>query len=71
MTEFTPVSSAWGGVLIGLGTALLLLANSRVAGISSMLAQALWPGSGEARGWRWAFLIGLPLGAAGLLGSLG
>ncbi len=64
MTEFTPVSSALGGALIGLATSLLLLANGRVAGISGILAQAVWPGPGEARGWRWAFLVGLPLGAA-------
>lgn len=71
MTEFTPVSSALGGGLIGLATSLLLLANGRVAGISGILAQALWPGSGEARGWRWAFLVGLPLGASLVVGLQG
>ncbi|MFO0687857.1 MAG: YeeE/YedE thiosulfate transporter family protein [Myxococcota bacterium] len=57
------VSSAIGGGLIGLATSLLLFANERVAGISGILAGALWPEVGEKRGWRVAFLSGLPLGA--------
>ena len=32
--------------------------------ISGIAGQALWPARGENRGWRWAFLLGLPLGAA-------
>ena len=64
MTEFTPISAAVGGLLIGLATAVLLLANSRVAGISGIIAQTLWPAEGEERGWRLAFVLGLPLGAA-------
>jgi len=63
MTEFTPLSGAIGGTLIGCGIAVLLLANDRVAGISGILGQALWPSPGEARPWRVAFLLGLPLGA--------
>lgn len=73
MTEFTPISSALGGALIGLSAALLLLANGRVAGISGILGGALWPDEGETRRWRWAFLAGLPLGGAlvaGLRGGL-
>ena len=64
MTEFTPVSAAVGGLLIGLAAAVLLLANARVAGVSGILGQALLPRLGEARSWRLAFLLGLPLGAA-------
>jgi uncharacterized membrane protein YedE/YeeE len=63
MTEFTPLSGTLGGLLIGLAAALLLLANGRVAGISGILGQAIWPTAGEERGWRIAFLVGLPLGA--------
>jgi uncharacterized membrane protein YedE/YeeE len=64
MTEFTPLSGAAGGLLIGLAAAILLLACGRVAGISGILGQAIWPAKGEERGWRLAFLAGLPLGAA-------
>lgn len=64
MTEFTPVSAALGGVLIGLAAALLLLANGRIAGISGIVGQAIAPAAGEERGWRLAFLLGLPIGAA-------
>jgi uncharacterized membrane protein YedE/YeeE len=64
MTEFTPISATVGGLLIGLASALLLFANRRVAGISGILGQAIWPAAGEQRSWRLAFLLGLPLGAA-------
>lgn len=64
MTEFTPISGTVGGLLIGLASALLLFANRRVAGISGILGQAIWPAAGEQRSWRLAFLLGLPLGAA-------
>jgi uncharacterized membrane protein YedE/YeeE len=64
MTEFTPVSAAIGGLLIGLSAAVLLLANGRVAGVSGILGQALWPQPGEQRGWRLVFVLAIPLGAA-------
>jgi len=63
LTEFTPISSTLGGLLIGLAAALLLIANGRVAGISGILGQFLWPEEGGQRSWRFAFLVGLPLGA--------
>lgn len=61
MTEFTPVSATIGGLLIGCAAALLLLMNGRIAGVSGILGSALV--SREGRGWRAAFLVGLPLGA--------
>lgn len=67
MTPFDPISSLTGGALIGLAAGLLLIVNGRVAGISGILGSALAPGRG-ARGWRLAFLLGLPLGA-GLVGA--
>jgi uncharacterized membrane protein YedE/YeeE len=51
-----------GGVLIGLSAAGLLLFHGRIAGISGILGGALI--GDDDRSWRWAFLIGLPLGAA-------
>ena len=64
MTDFTPVSALVGGLLIGLAAALLLLANGRVAGVSGIVANAIWRAPGEERAWRLAFVAGLPLGAA-------
>ena len=37
MSNFTPVSSLLGGLLIGLAAALLWLANGRIAGISGIV----------------------------------
>jgi uncharacterized membrane protein YedE/YeeE len=64
LTEFTPISGTLGGLFIGLAAALLLIANGRVAGISGILGQFLWPDEVGQRGWRLAFLVGLPIGAA-------
>ena len=64
MTEFTPLSAATGGLLIGLASSLLLFANGRVAGISGILGQAMWPTAGGERAWRITFIAGLPIGAA-------
>ena len=61
-TTFTPLAGLVGGALIGLASAGLLLANGRIAGVSGILAQSLFAPAGE-RGWRVAFLAGLPLGA--------
>ncbi|MCF7223357.1 YeeE/YedE family protein [Marilutibacter chinensis] len=60
-TEFTPVSALAGGALIGLAATWLLAALGRIAGVSGVLNNAIE--SGEGRGWRLAFLIGLVLGA--------
>jgi hypothetical protein len=64
-TEFTPGAALLGGSLIGLATALLLLASGRIAGISGILGSAL-VSKGSERAWRLAFLAGLPLGALGV-----
>ncbi len=64
MTTFTPWSALLGGALIGAGSAILLLRLGRVAGISGLLAGALFPDGDRERAWRWAFLLGLPIGAA-------
>lgn len=63
MTEFTPLASLLGGVLIGLSAVLLLAINGRIAGISGIGA-ALLPPWGERLAqkdiaWRLAFVIGL------------
>ena len=56
--HFTPWASFTGGILIGLATALLLLANGRVAGISGILGGLLRPARGDVA-WRVAFVLGL------------
>ena len=37
MEDFTPASGLVGGMLIGLSTALLMLLNGRIAGISGIV----------------------------------
>jgi uncharacterized membrane protein YedE/YeeE len=56
--HFTPLASLGGGLLIGLGAAVLLLANGRIAGISGIAGGLLRPARGDI-GWRLAFLLGL------------
>ena len=67
MTNFTPISAAIGGLLIGLAATLLMLLNGRVAGISGILAGCLDLG-GSDRSWGAAFIGGLIL--APLMASL-
>ena len=69
MADFTPVSAAIGGVLIGLAATLLMLFTGRIAGISGILAGCLGSGTDDKR-WRVAFIAGLLLAplAAGLIG---
>ena len=64
--HFTPWHSLAGGVLIGIATALFLLFNGRIAGISGILGGLLRPMAGDI-GWRMAFLLGL-LGAPVIYG---
>jgi len=58
LLHFTPWASLAGGILIGLATALLLLANGRVAGISGILGGLLRPTRGDIA-WRVTFILGL------------
>ena len=69
MANFTPVSAAIGGVLIGLSAVLLMLSTGRIAGISGIFS-GLLNLRGEDKGWRIAFLAGLILTPviAGLIG---
>ena len=58
MANFTPVSAAIGGALIGLSAVLLMLFDGRIAGVSGILGGLLNPQSDD-RGWRIAFILGL------------
>ncbi|HLK87682.1 MAG TPA: YeeE/YedE thiosulfate transporter family protein [Candidatus Binataceae bacterium] len=61
MTNFTPVASFIGGVLIGLSAAAMLLLNGKIAGISGILAGVLRPVKADTL-WRACFLAGLLTG---------
>jgi uncharacterized membrane protein YedE/YeeE len=60
MANFTPLSAAIGGVLIGLSAVLLMLLTGRIAGISGIFS-GLLNLRGEDKGWRIAFIAGLIL----------
>jgi uncharacterized protein len=57
-SQFTPWSALLGGGIIGLATALLILLNGRIAGISGIIGGFFTAGRDDA-GWRIAFLSGL------------
>jgi len=61
MTEFTPVSALIGGALIGVAVSALWLFNGRLAGISTIVGDALVPRMPDVQ-WRWTFLAGLIAG---------
>jgi uncharacterized membrane protein YedE/YeeE len=60
MANFTPISAAVGGALIGLAAALLMLTTGRIAGISGIFGGCLDFGTSD-KGWRMAFIAGLIL----------
>lgn len=56
--NFTPWASLAGGVLLGVASALFILLNGRVLGISGILGGLLTPKAGDI-GWRVSLLAGL------------
>jgi hypothetical protein len=60
VANFTPVSAALGGALIGLSAVLLMLFTGRVAGISGISGGLLELQSSD-KSWRVAFIAGLIL----------
>jgi uncharacterized protein len=58
MANFTPLSAAIGGALIGLAAVLLMLFNGRIAGISGIVDGLINPRTDD-RLWRLAFVAGL------------
>jgi hypothetical protein len=59
MVNFTPISAAIGGGLIGLSAVLLMLLTGRIAGISGIFGGLL--DLSEDKDWRIAFIAGLIL----------
>ena len=62
-TEFTPVSSLFGGMLIGLAAVLMMAGSGRIAGVSGIIA-GLLRDQNDGGIWRIAFVAGLLGGAA-------
>jgi len=56
--HFAPWLSLGGGILLGLASAIFILLNGRILGISGILGGLLPPRSGDI-GWRIAFLLGI------------
>lgn len=56
--HFTPWASLAGGILLGIASALFILLNGRVLGISGIVGGLLRPVPGDT-GWRISFLLGL------------
>ncbi|AJZ56256.1 sulfur transport family protein (plasmid) [Paraburkholderia fungorum] len=69
IANFTPGLSLTGGLVIGAATAVLVLFNGRIAGISGIVGGFLSTPQKDA-GWRVAFLAGL-IGAPVLASLLG
>jgi len=56
--HFTPYGSLIGGLLLGIASAIFILLNGRILGISGILGGLLPPKVGDTT-WRLAFLLGL------------
>jgi uncharacterized membrane protein YedE/YeeE len=56
--HFTPFASLTGGIILGIGSAIFILVNGRILGISGILGGLLPPKVGDTT-WRIAFMLGL------------
>ena len=56
--HFTPWAALAGGILLGLASAIFILVNGRVLGISGIVGGLLRPKTGDA-GWRISFVLGM------------
>lgn len=56
--HFTPWTALAGGVLLGLASAIFILLNGRILGISGIVGGLLRPRSGD-MGWRVSFVLGM------------
>lgn len=61
MENFTPISAALGGAMIGLSAVWLMASAGRIAGISGILGGAFNAPKND-KLWRWTFLLGLVVG---------
>jgi hypothetical protein len=56
--NFTPWASLGGGIVLGLASAVFILFNGRILGISGILGGLMSPRMGDV-GWRISFLLGM------------
>lgn len=63
ITDFTPVPALIGGLLIGSASALALLLNGKIPGISGVFGRILQGVPGDTA-WRITFVLGLIAGGA-------
>jgi len=56
--HFTPFASLTGGLVLGVASAIFILVNGRILGISGILGGLLPPKLGDTA-WRLAFLLGM------------
>ena len=57
-TNFTPWLSLTGGIILGLASAIFILVNGRILGISGIMGGLMPPKVGDTF-WRIAFLLGM------------
>jgi uncharacterized membrane protein YedE/YeeE len=57
-THFTPWLSLGGGIVLGIASAMFILLNGRILGISGIVGGLFRPRSGDVA-WRIAFVLGL------------
>jgi len=57
-TEFTPLTSLFGGGLIGLAAVMLMSVHGRIFGATGILSGAIF-GQGADRTWRWWVIAGM------------
>ena len=62
LENFTPYLSLIGGVLIGMSSIILMLANGRIAGISGLLRKLFSNESSDHFSWVLWFIFGLAIG---------
>lgn len=65
MENFTPVSSAVGGVMVGLAAALMYAFNGKIAGVSGVLGGLIGDEDRGDRLWRVVYVIGMLVGGVG------
>ena len=65
-TDFTPLTSLFGGALIGAAAVMLMASLGRIMGATGVLAGVLVPASRDELAWRLALLAGMVSGPVAL-----